>query len=52
MPELLNIATGKESRAVQLEEFSAAFSISDEKKERAAGQETETDATGALFGQP
>jgi hypothetical protein len=27
MPELINIATGKESRPVQLEEFSAAFSI-------------------------
>jgi hypothetical protein len=37
VPELIYIATGKESRPVQLEEFSAAFSIAGEKQQKAAG---------------
>jgi len=50
MPELINIATGQECRPVQLEEFSAPFSIAGEKQEKAADQRRLM-ATGALFGQ-
>ena len=40
MPELINIATGKDSRPIQLEEFAAAFSVAGEKQEKAADQRT------------
>src|SRR6516164_5164792 len=38
MPELINIATGKESRPAQLDKYSAAFSIAGEKQEKAADE--------------
>jgi hypothetical protein len=50
MPELINIATGKESRPVQLEEFTTAFSVASEKTGK-GDRRSDTDATGALFRQ-
>jgi hypothetical protein len=41
MPELINIATGKEPRPEQLEEFKAAFSIAGEKQQKAADEMTQ-----------
>jgi len=40
LPELINIATGKEPRPVQFDRFAAAFSISGEKQEKAAEEKT------------
>ena len=40
MPELINVATGKESRPAQLDKYSAAFSIAGEKQEKAADEKT------------
>lgn len=39
-PELMDIATGKEPRPPELDQFARAFSIAGEKQERAADQET------------
>jgi len=40
MPELMNIATGKESRPLSLDKFAAAFLVAGEKQEMAADQKT------------
>ena len=40
MPELINIATGKEPRALQLDRFAGAFSVAGERQEKAADEET------------
>jgi len=48
MPELINVATGKESRPAQLDKYSAAFSIAGEKQEKAADYCCETRATARI----
>jgi hypothetical protein len=40
MPELINIASGKEPRPLQLDRFAGAFSIAGEKQEKAADEKT------------
>jgi len=40
MPELMNIATGKEERPSELDTFAAAFAVAGEKQEMVADQET------------
>jgi len=40
MPELINIASGKEPRPLQLDGFAGAFSIAGEKQEKAADEKT------------
>src|SRR6516164_4677570 len=40
MPELINIATGRQARPPELDKFATAFAISDEKQEKVADQKT------------
>jgi hypothetical protein len=40
MPELINIASGKEPRPLQLDRFAGAFSVAGEKQEKAADEKT------------
>ena len=40
VPELAKIATGKEARPPELEQFAAAFAVAGERQEMAADQET------------
>jgi hypothetical protein len=40
MPELENIATGKEPRPPELDMFAAAFAVAGEEQEKTADQET------------
>jgi hypothetical protein len=40
MPELINIASGKEPRPLQLDRFAGAFSLAGEKQEKAADEKT------------
>ena len=40
MPELINIASGKEPRPLQLDRFAGAYSIVGEKQEKAADEKT------------
>ena len=42
MPELINIATGRQARPPELDKFATAFAISDEKQEKVADQKTMT----------
>jgi hypothetical protein len=40
MPELINIATGKQPRPLQLDKFAAAFAVAGENQEMVADQKT------------
>ena len=40
MPELINIATGRQARPPELDKFATAFGISGEKQEKVADQKT------------
>jgi hypothetical protein len=50
MPELINIASGKEPRPLQLDRFAGAFSVAGEKQEK-DGRRKDTGIARAILGQ-
>jgi hypothetical protein len=51
MPELINIASGKEPRPLQLDRFAGAFSVAGEKQEKVADERTLV-LLGRFYGNP